>query len=76
MRFFPRNTFLLSAVFVLPFTGLGAHRHHRVRRGLTGTLSHQIDALLAAPAAAQAHWGISITTLDGRLVYEKNDAQL
>jgi D-alanyl-D-alanine carboxypeptidase/D-alanyl-D-alanine-endopeptidase (penicillin-binding protein 4) len=39
-------------------------------------LSHRIDELLAAPSAAQAHWGISITTMDGRLVYEKNDAQL
>ena len=76
MRFFSRNTFLLSAVLVLPFSGLAAHRHHRARHTPTGTLSHQIDALLAASAAAQAHWGISITTLDGRLVYEKNDAQL
>jgi len=76
MRFFPRNTFLLLAVLVLPFSGLAAHRHHHARHNPTGTLSHQIDALLAAPAATQAHWGISITTLDGRLVYEKNDAQL
>jgi D-alanyl-D-alanine carboxypeptidase/D-alanyl-D-alanine-endopeptidase (penicillin-binding protein 4) len=76
MRFFPRNTFLLSAALLLPLSGLAAHRHHRTSPTPTGTLSHQIDALLAAPAAAQAHWGISITTLDGRLVYEKNDAQL
>ena len=76
MRFFPRNTFLLSAVLLLPLSGLAAHRHHRAKSTPTGTLSHQIDELLAAPTAAQAHWGISITTLDGRLVYEKNDAQL
>jgi serine-type D-Ala-D-Ala carboxypeptidase/endopeptidase (penicillin-binding protein 4) len=76
MRFFLRNTFLLLAVLVSPFSGLAAHRHHRARHTPTGTLSHQIDELLAAPAAAQSHWGISITTLDGRLVYEKNDAQL
>ena len=77
MRFFLRHTFLLSAVLILPFSGLAAHRHHSVAKpGATATLAHQIDALLTAPAAAQAHWGISITTLDGRLVYEKNDAQL
>ncbi len=76
MKFFLRNAFLLSLALVLPFSGLAAHRHHRARRTATGTLSHQIDALLAAPTAAQAHWGISITTLDGRLIYEKNDAQL
>lgn len=79
MRFFPRSTFLLSAVLILPFSGLAAHRHHRHHRARhtpTGTLSHQIDELLSTPAAAQAHWGISITTLNGRLVYENNDAQL
>ncbi len=76
MKFFFRNTFLLFAVLVLPFSGFAAHRHHRARHTPSGTLSHQIDALLFAPTAAQAHWGISITTLDGRLVYEKNDAQL
>ncbi len=39
-------------------------------------LARRIDALLAAPDLAQAHWGISVTTLDGRVVYAKNDAQL
>ncbi|MES2221271.1 MAG: D-alanyl-D-alanine carboxypeptidase/D-alanyl-D-alanine-endopeptidase [Acidobacteriota bacterium] len=76
MIYFPSRSFLLSAVLFLPFSGLAAHRHHSAKRGPTGTLSHQIDELLAAPTAAQAHWGISITTLDGRLVYEKNDVQL
>ena len=76
MRFFPRNTFLLLAVLASPLSGLAAHRHHRARHKHAGSLSHQIDELLATPAAAQAHWGISITTLEGRLVYEKNDSQL
>lgn len=77
MKFFLRNTLLLSLVLVLPFTGLAAHRHHRVVR-LSGpaALARAIDSLLAAPTAAQAHWGISITSMDGRLIYEKNDAQL
>ena len=39
-------------------------------------LARRIDALLAAPDLAQAHWGISVTTLDGHVVYAKNDAQL
>lgn len=42
----------------------------------TGSLSRRIDALLATPEAAQSRWGISITTLDGRVLYEKNDAGL
>lgn len=58
-----------------------ARRHvhpatHNPHRGGTAGMARQIDALLAGPAAAQAHWGISVTALDGRLVYEKNDAQL
>ncbi|MGO8719526.1 MAG: D-alanyl-D-alanine carboxypeptidase/D-alanyl-D-alanine-endopeptidase [Acidobacteriaceae bacterium] len=77
MRSFFRNTFLLSLVLAVPFTGLAAH-WHRHTRSHTGpaALARAVDKLLAAPEAAQAHWGISITTLDGRLVYEKNDAQL
>lgn len=39
-------------------------------------MSRQIDALLASPAMAQAHWGICVTTLDGRVLYRKNDDQL
>ncbi len=42
----------------------------------TARLAHRIDAFFESPAAAQAHWGISVTTLDGRLIYEKNDGQL
>lgn len=39
-------------------------------------MSRQIDALLAPPDMAQAHWGICVTTLDGRVLYRKNDDQL
>lgn len=39
-------------------------------------LASQIDALLALPEAARAHWGISVTTLDGQMVYEHNAGQL
>ncbi len=39
-------------------------------------LASQIDALLETPAAAQAHWGISVVTLDGRTLYAKNDGQM
>ncbi len=55
------------------------HRHHAaIHKRATGPaqLARQIDDLLATPTAAQAHWGISVTTLDGRMLYEKNDAQL
>jgi D-alanyl-D-alanine carboxypeptidase/D-alanyl-D-alanine-endopeptidase (penicillin-binding protein 4) len=39
-------------------------------------LADQIETLISTGAAAQAHWGISVTALDGRVLYEKNDAKL
>ena len=40
-------------------------------------LAAAADALLAAPAAAQAHWGISVVdAATGTPLYAKNDAQL
>ncbi len=55
------------------------HRHSPAvdaQANAAGRLAHQIDALLDTPAEKQAHWGISVTMLDGRTVYEKDDAQL
>jgi D-alanyl-D-alanine carboxypeptidase/D-alanyl-D-alanine-endopeptidase (penicillin-binding protein 4) len=77
MQSFFRSAFLLSLVLAFPFSGVAAHRHRAVTRfaGPAG-LARAINALLAAPVAAQAHWGISITTLNGHVIYEKNDAQL
>lgn len=81
-----RAAALLPLLFCLisplsPATAWAARRHrHRPanhRRAIgPAQLARQIDGLLATPAAAQAHWGISVTTLDGRVLYEKNDAQL
>ena len=33
------------------------------------TLAQQIAALVADPAVARAHWGVIVTTLDGRPIY-------
>ncbi len=77
MRSISRSIVLLSLVIAFPLTGVGAHRRRAVTRPVgPAELARRIDALLAAPDAAQAHWGISVTTLDGQLVYEKNDAEL
>jgi D-alanyl-D-alanine carboxypeptidase/D-alanyl-D-alanine-endopeptidase (penicillin-binding protein 4) len=39
-------------------------------------LEQQIAALVAQPAVARAHWGIIVTTLDGRPIYALNEGQL
>jgi D-alanyl-D-alanine carboxypeptidase/D-alanyl-D-alanine-endopeptidase (penicillin-binding protein 4) len=77
MQSFFRKPLLLLLALALPLPGLAAHRH-RAAAGQAGPagLARAINTLLAASAAAQAHWGISITTLNGRVIYEKNDAQL
>ena len=40
------------------------------------TLGHQIATLLAQPAVSRDHWGVMVTTLDGRPIYSLNEAQL
>jgi D-alanyl-D-alanine carboxypeptidase/D-alanyl-D-alanine-endopeptidase (penicillin-binding protein 4) len=39
------------------------------------TLDAEIRQILADPAVARAHWGISVTTLEGKTVYALNDAE-
>jgi D-alanyl-D-alanine carboxypeptidase/D-alanyl-D-alanine-endopeptidase (penicillin-binding protein 4) len=65
-----------GAIFSVSSTSWAARRHHRVPAPRTASLAHQIDSLLSSPAAEQAQWGISVTTLEGSVLYEKNDAQL
>ncbi len=40
------------------------------------SLAQQIAALVSQPAVARAHWGIIVTTLDGKPIYALNEAQL
>jgi D-alanyl-D-alanine carboxypeptidase/D-alanyl-D-alanine-endopeptidase (penicillin-binding protein 4) len=39
-------------------------------------LDQQIAALVADPAVAHAHWGVMVTTLDGKQIYALNEGQL
>lgn len=83
LHFRPLLCAFACLAMVLPPAAWPAPRHtHRRSSHVRHThlnprqLAQKINALLAAPAVAQAHWGISVTTLDGRVVYEKDDARL
>ncbi len=40
------------------------------------TLHQQIATLLAQPALSRCHWGVMVTSLDGKPIYGLNDSQL
>jgi serine-type D-Ala-D-Ala carboxypeptidase/endopeptidase (penicillin-binding protein 4) len=71
-RVFPTIALLLFAPFPLAAQS-PQHRPH-VRKG--PSLAIQVNRLLAQPDIAGAHWGISVTTLDGKQVFALNDGQL
>ena len=67
---------VLPAIALLLFAPLSfaAHSRHPHRKG--PPLAIQVNRLLASPEIANAHWGISVTTLDGKQVFALNDGQL
>lgn len=69
-----RRSLALAAVLAVAAPGFAAGRLHRPRHRRV-SLDQEIRAILADPAVARAHWGISVVTADGRPVYALNDAQ-
>jgi D-alanyl-D-alanine carboxypeptidase/D-alanyl-D-alanine-endopeptidase (penicillin-binding protein 4) len=44
--------------------------------GNAPALVQQINSILGSADSSRAHWGLSVTTLDGQTVYSLNDSQL
>lgn len=65
-----------AALLLLPAVSLHAQHAHRARHPRGPSLAVEVNRLLASPEIANAHWGISVTTLDGKQVFALNDGQL
>lgn len=74
------SSWLLAAALACALTPLHAQRAphrpspHAVSN--TNTLADSINAILSEPALTHAHFGISVTTLEGQPLYALNDARL
>ena len=66
---------VLAVAFAVP-GAWGQHIHASARRHHKVTLAASIHTLLAEPKVEGAHWGISVTRMDGTPVYALNDDKL
>jgi D-alanyl-D-alanine carboxypeptidase/D-alanyl-D-alanine-endopeptidase (penicillin-binding protein 4) len=71
-RVFPTIALLLLA----PLPLLSQPTHHRLHTRKGPPLAILVNRLLAEPDIANSHWGISVTTLEGKQVFALNDGQL
>ena len=72
---------LTILLLVLPGAGLAEKRGAKAKspvkaRSEGSKLAREIEAVLAEPAVARAHWGIKVTTMEGTTLYSLNEGQL
>jgi D-alanyl-D-alanine carboxypeptidase/D-alanyl-D-alanine-endopeptidase (penicillin-binding protein 4) len=71
------RAFLAIALLLLAPLPLAAQAaHHRLQMRKGPSLAVQVNRLLAEPEIANGHWGVSVTTLEGKQVFALNDGQL
>jgi D-alanyl-D-alanine carboxypeptidase/D-alanyl-D-alanine-endopeptidase (penicillin-binding protein 4) len=74
----------LAASLFLAYPSVGSAQKHTktkataksARGDENSRLAAQIEAVLSNPAVARAHWGIKVTSMDGRTIYSQNEGQL
>jgi D-alanyl-D-alanine carboxypeptidase/D-alanyl-D-alanine-endopeptidase (penicillin-binding protein 4) len=69
----------LSSIALLLFAPLplaAQAAHHRLHMRSGPSVAVQVNRLLAEPEIANGHWGVSVTTLEGKQVFALNDSQL
>ena len=74
----------LAASLFLAYPSVGSAQKHTktkataksARGDENSRLAAQIEAVLWNPAVARAHWGIKVTSMDGRTIYSQNEGQL
>jgi D-alanyl-D-alanine carboxypeptidase/D-alanyl-D-alanine-endopeptidase (penicillin-binding protein 4) len=73
-----RSTQIRSAIVVglLAAGALAAVAQGNQPVAANAALAQQIDAVLAAPAVARAHWGVKVTAIDGTPIFGLNEGQL
>jgi D-alanyl-D-alanine carboxypeptidase/D-alanyl-D-alanine-endopeptidase (penicillin-binding protein 4) len=71
------NRTIRTAVCVAAMTAACAAAMGQTATGAAkSALDRQIAALVAQPSVARAHWGVVVTTLDGKPIYALNEGQL
>lgn len=76
-NFVPTLAITVLLLLAVPIGAAAVHpRSKRLGRHPRADLAAEIGAILGRPDVAEAHWGISVVSADGRRLYGHNDGEL